>query len=315
MLKAYRITYLSPTSIIRSFTLFGAICWNYRLIFGKDKLEDFLNEFIQNPPFFISSAFPYIKDQLLLPKPILPLKGEKIDLETKIHRKAFKNAHFVTFSIFKEILEGKIKYQEDFFQFNVQSSIIQEKELDLKLEATKHTQVRNLISRNNYLSLNLFFIESDYKLYDEYFLIYFLNNNFIKEINYIFKLIEENGIGGKKSIGWGKVQIQEIESELLSEIEKKINFKSKCFITLSPIIPSQNIISNNSYYEIETIKSYTDSTYEKGFLKNKVIYLKEGSLVVKSEDKYSGLFKNVGNNIYQYGLEFPLEVKLCTTID
>jgi CRISPR-associated protein Csm4 len=315
MLKAYRIVYLSPTSIIRSFTLFGAICWNYKLIYGKEKLEDLLNEFIHNPPFFISSAFPYIKDQFLFPKPILPLKGEKIDFETKIQRKAFKKAQFVTFSIFKEILEGNIKYEEDFSRFNIKSGIIQEKELELKLEITRHTQVRNLISRNNHSSLNLYFIESDYKLYDEYFLIYFLNNNFIKEINNIFKLIEENGIGGKKSIGWGKVQIQEIENEFISEIEKKINFKNKCFVTLSPIIPSQNIISNNSYYEIETIKSYTDSTFEKKFLKNKVLYLKEGSLIVKSEDKLTGLLKNVGNNIYQYGLEFPLEVKLCTITD
>jgi hypothetical protein len=61
MLKAYKITYLSPTSSVRSFTIFGAICWSCKLIHGEEKLKEFLSEFKENPKFLISSAFPYVK--------------------------------------------------------------------------------------------------------------------------------------------------------------------------------------------------------------------------------------------------------------
>ncbi|MGB9638249.1 MAG: hypothetical protein ACPL1F_03005, partial [bacterium] len=87
------------------------------------------------------------------------------------------------------------------------------------------------------------------------------------------------------------------------------------FLTLSPIILKKEAIEyidfENSFYEFETYKSYSESSYKQGFLKKKVIYINEGSVISIKKDfiiknKFIGYLKEVGNNIKQYGLEFPI---------
>jgi CRISPR-associated RAMP protein, Csm4 family len=306
VIKAYKITYLSPASILRSFTLFGAICWSYRLLYGKEALEDFLANFVKSPKFLISSAFPYINDQFIFPKPILPIRGESQDFKLKFQRKNFKKASYVTLDILKKVIEGKIRYEEDYANYKVKSGIIKEENTDIKLGKTIHTQVRNLINRVSHRSENLFFIESTIKTYEEFFLVYLLNDNFDKELEGLLKLIEEIGVGANKNIGWGKIKIEEIKH---SSLEGIINLKAEQFVSLSPVIPTNNIDQDKSYYDIETFKNYTENTFEKEFLKKKVLYLKEGSFIVKKDqENFVGTIKEVGNNIFQYGLEFPLGV-------
>ncbi|EEP59793.1 type III-A CRISPR-associated RAMP protein Csm4 [Sulfurihydrogenibium yellowstonense] len=306
MLKAYKITYLSPTSPVRSFTIFGAICWSYKLIHGEEKLKEFLNGFKENPKFLISSAFPYVKDKFLFPKPILPIKGDSTDFKVKIQRKDYKKARFITLEVLKEVIEGNIRYEEDFVKFKSSSGIIQSIDDNLKIEQKRHTQVRNMINRITSTSENLFSIESDFKIYDEYFLVYFIDTEFENEFQRLIKLTEDIGFGGKKSIGWGRVEISNLDPEPLKGL---IDLNADKFITLSPIIPTERINPEESYYDIETFKSYTENTFEKERLKKKVLYIKEGSVLKKKDKEKSGQLKEVENGIYQYGLEFPIGVK------
>jgi CRISPR-associated protein Csm4 len=306
MLKAYKITYLSPASPVRSFTIFGAICWSYKLIHGEEKLKEFLSEFTENQKFLISSAFPYVKNKFLFPKPILPIKGDSTDFKVKIQRKDYKKARFITLEVLKEVIEGSIRYEEDFVKFKSSSGIIQSENDDLKIEQKRHTQIRNTINRITNASENLFSIESDFKVYDEYFLVYFIDAGFENEFQRLIKLAEEIGFGGKKSIGWGRVEISNLDPEPLKEL---IDLNADKFITLSPIIPTERMNPGESYYDIETFKSYTENTFEEEKLKKKVLYIKEGSVLRKKDTIMSGQLKEVENGIYQYGLEFPIGVK------
>ncbi|MBL8149871.1 MAG: hypothetical protein JNN15_08080, partial [Blastocatellia bacterium] len=82
------IVYLLPKSPFtksapRSDTLFGAICWAIRLLYGQQKLVDIIEKFdaaIESArplPFLLTSCFPYFQDKQgkihFLPKPLLPL--------------------------------------------------------------------------------------------------------------------------------------------------------------------------------------------------------------------------------------------------
>ena len=58
----------------RSDTLFGAMCWGYRVLFGNDALEEVLAQFRDTSvPFLISSMFRYIgqdgEKEHIFPKP------------------------------------------------------------------------------------------------------------------------------------------------------------------------------------------------------------------------------------------------------
>jgi len=73
------IVYMYPKSSSvtwpTSDTLFGAFSWAYRQLYGKKKLEMWLEDFCKNPRFILSSAFPCLVgengDVLFFPKPNL----------------------------------------------------------------------------------------------------------------------------------------------------------------------------------------------------------------------------------------------------
>jgi len=121
--------------------------------------------------------------------------------------------------------------------------------------------------------------------------------------------VESLGLGKNKNIGWGKVEFIE-EKNRLSWLDRYIDNTGK-FFTLSPIIPTKNIAINNSFYEFEIYKSPVENSFSKYLMKQKVIYLKEGSFISSANNNYKGLLKQVVKEpeIYQYGLEFPVKVK------
>jgi CRISPR-associated protein Csm4 len=72
MLLRFSFRPLSPFKHFpESFTLFGAICWGVRVLYGEDELEKMLEAFLNEPPFIISSPLFEKNGKLLFPKPIL----------------------------------------------------------------------------------------------------------------------------------------------------------------------------------------------------------------------------------------------------
>src|SRR5262245_37874005 len=103
----------------RSDTLFGAIAWSVRLLFGEDELIKLLEQFdeaieLQKPePFLISSLFPFVESRtgrtLFLPRPLLgsDFSPEIDDQQSyRLYRK-FLGTNWVSLSIFDEIAKGK----------------------------------------------------------------------------------------------------------------------------------------------------------------------------------------------------------------
>ncbi len=65
-------------SMIRSDTLYSAFFNGYGLLYGKSELEALLKRFLEpGPPFFFSSAYPFVGDRLYLPVPKNQIPGEK----------------------------------------------------------------------------------------------------------------------------------------------------------------------------------------------------------------------------------------------
>ena len=343
MLKAYRINFLSISSQIRAYTLFGALCWAYRLAYGEEKLTKFLEEFKENPKFLISSPFPVvkycencneeeniksIKETFLFPKPILPLKMKyeipdiSKDKEKyleyickKKERKNYKKAQFITEDVLKDFINGEINEEAKFIEeekykvFDKKIIYKSSKELKFLSDIKSTLLTKNAINRITSTSENLYTEEGTF--YDmQFFLVKFYDSSIIKTFEVLLKITENLGIGKNKNIGWGNFEIKKLST--FDWLDEYIN-NSEYFITLSPIIPSEekNIDISRSFYEFGTYKAPVENTFNLFLLKQKVIYLKEGSIIKSANKNYKGQLKQVVENpaIYQYGLEFPIKVK------
>lgn len=86
-------------------TLFSALCHAYLGAFGVDALEELLGRFDGEPPFLISSAFPYCGETLFLPLPhIAP--GERTEEAERGDRKLLKDTSWVSLADFERLLHG-----------------------------------------------------------------------------------------------------------------------------------------------------------------------------------------------------------------
>jgi CRISPR-associated protein Csm4 len=89
-------------------TLFSALCHAYLGAFGVDDLVELLGRFDSRnlePPFLVSSAFPYCGDTLFLPLPRLAPKERAGETE-RGDRKLLKDAAWVSLEDFTRLLDG-----------------------------------------------------------------------------------------------------------------------------------------------------------------------------------------------------------------
>jgi len=114
-MKTYTVVMHPHSFFVRwptSDTLFGALCWAYRQIYGKGRFERWLQEFQERPKFILSSVFPcLVRDKnwvFFFPKPILPTlspgKIQKIARESnRLACKSVKEANKYKFN--KQVFE------------------------------------------------------------------------------------------------------------------------------------------------------------------------------------------------------------------
>jgi len=111
----------STASFVHSDTLFYAICSATLALYGKTTLEAFLALFglpnaaeVVEPPFLLSSAFPYYKSLRFYPRPELPdLESQaKPPLEEQAS-KVLRKAEFVSEKIFTQLLQGQTLERKD----------------------------------------------------------------------------------------------------------------------------------------------------------------------------------------------------------
>lgn len=110
---------------LRSVTLWGAICWGIRFLFGNDELNSFIERGEKgSPDFIISSAFPF-KQQGKKPMPFFPnplrfapgVDGNE-DVETALVkyrlRKKLKDILYLPQSDFEDFLHGRLSEEHLF---------------------------------------------------------------------------------------------------------------------------------------------------------------------------------------------------------
>lgn len=324
-MKTYRII-LKPRSSITSLpssdTLFGAICWGIRIIYGENVLNSILAEYNSNPKFIVSSSFPVLRcnDRIVYfyPKPLKEelnsfeiesilseYNDKRIQVKIIDEYKEFKKIEFVSESIFNRLIIGN-KTKEVFKTYlvgRIDSNKVRMILVDnMLIDVDEYTKIfdkeeklmfeisvqRNMIDR---LSLSAARGETFYS--KEYFLnpklgVYFL----IKTDNIdffipIFRYLEDTGIGKDRYIGKGcfKFETPQVVTWFPDVVDTK-NY----FLTLSKFIinPDEIDVEGEMFYELVPCFSKIDSIFEfkgENVFKDKVIYAKEGSIFKAKQRK------------------------------
>lgn len=334
-MKEYRIC-LTPRSgfeiTLHSDTLFGAICWGIRTLFGEAKLLSVLEEFKTCPPFLLSSAFPWKgageKRTWYLPKPLLPPlitavfktladkarkaldpyhvpeKMPAMDLATKYNW--FRKLKWVPADRFRKVLDGCsekdlfIDYLDGYLReprFE-ESGIAQKNSLDRLTHSTAGT------------GETFYTVDIGYR--ENHGLYFLLKTTDIDAYMWpVLKLLEDSGIGPNARTGrnWFTVEIE--EKPLFNTTQ------GNSFITLSRYIASDGLDPDASWYQLASIRSKVESRQEfagEDVWKDRITYLTAGSLVKPKNRKefYGGLVpvKEVaGKTVYQYGYAYPAWVR------
>jgi CRISPR-associated protein Csm4 len=306
MSKLYSVLY-KPKSVFKevpnSWTIFGAICWYYRIFHSKEELENLLENFENNPKFLVSSPT-FIKNDIeFFKKP--NLGGSVVFKDDNEYReyKKFKKIQFIDRQTLIKILEGEIKDNNDLF------------------EKTKNKIVDEIISNTVFphVSINRitfttdeskFFIEKSYSINSFLkFYILFFDENLIEKLKPVLKILYFSG----KGISRGIVEFIEFKEEI--ELSKYIKEKSNKIYLLSPSFYDEKFDLGNSYYDIITTLGIVDNYFDfkKLIIKGRFIYLSDGSIIqLKSISDYYGSFSFIKynfNKIYQYGYSFGFYIK------
>jgi len=330
-MKEYRIC-LTPKSgfeiTLHSDTLFGAICWGIRTLFGEGKLLSVLNMFKTSPPFLLSSAFPWKgeheKRTWYLPKPILrPLSLADIkSIETKLRKplepyhtdklgiielmeryKQFKKLKWIPVNAFRKVLEGG---SERVLFIDYLDGLIR----DLRFIESGIAQ-KNRLDRLSYSTAGSgeTFYTPDIGFRQTYGLYFLLKTADIDAyLKPVLKFLEDSGNGPNARTGrnWFSLEIE--EKPFLETT------RGTSFITLSRYIGHDGIIPDASWYQVVSIRSKVESRQEfagEDVWKDRITYITVGSMVTPKEKKdfYGSLVpikKIAGTTIYQYGYAYPV---------
>lgn len=272
--------------------LFSAICNAYALLLGKEELEVLLDSFVHSPPFIISSAFPFYKETLFFPCPLIPPK-----LKDRERIKDLKKISFIPQNMFQKWIKGEALSPEEVFDdVRVRMELLPSIVLD-----------RVNMSSQIYYRSALFFPKEG----GLFFLIRFYEEGLIDKIRGAINLLGDIGIGGERSLGYGHFHLLSFEEitpfpppDACSPI-----------LTLSLVVPSQedDLDLSKAYYQLLLRGGWTASPFHTKQVRRKRIWmLGEGSVFPKPiKGQMLDLTpEEFPHKVYRYALTFPVGVTM-----
>lgn len=310
------IIYINPKSTfpqLHSDTVFGALC-NVLSEFYPNFIDELVADFKKQPPFILSSAYPYIQleDQKkhLLPKINKFKKEANTNPAGMSKTKKYKKVKYLDEDIFLELIQNKLTSTDiinNISDYTIKSNIMT-KEDKRNYKYTNMVQHNNIIHRINDTSLNIFYTEGiQYENMGLYFLLEIIDKKYDKLLKTGLKLLQDRGFGANISTGHGQFTYTIEEN---SEFEEKLlNNKGNSFITLSRYTPTNDEITkinNHSTYSISSKRGINSN----GELKKKISFFEEGSIFPHYQ-KYYGKLTDVSTitPAIEYGYAFPIAIE------
>lgn len=304
IVKLKPLSFFKGSYLPGSDTLFGGICWAIAILYGTDVLEKALENFVKNdPPFLISSAFPWKEDKYYLPKPVTRTVklGESGDDVSKA--KKIKKIEYLSSESFNRLIKG---ISLDKFY----------KELDEK-DYFKKIPVadipHNSINRLSGASENIFYsAESFIEKGGMYFFLNIIDGFYENKLAGAINWLCERGVGGDGSIGKGHFEASFIDKEIIEEPQNPSTAINLSLLYLNG--EDKELMKNNKdkcTYEIVKRKGKVEAAYSKSkdVWKKTVLMLKEGSCLPLKEGYYGEnvVVKELSHKVWQYGYGYMVK--------
>lgn len=315
---------------LHSDTIFGAICWGIRTLFGLERLRNTLARFRDGePPFLLSSAFPWRETRrggrYFLPRPSLtPMSLSRLrefvtdDKKRQVYHsgkyplvrlaqlyKDFRTVQWIQHDIFERTLRDP--REETLFQAYLDglchspnfaaTTVRQKNSIDRLAGSTAGTG-------NVFHSHEARFRQG----HGLYFLLRVPDDD-TGMVFSVLKYLEDSGLGPDARTGKNSFTIT-------YEAQTLFGFAADGdgFITLSRYIPQEPLATKKSWYAITPVRSTVESRLEfagSDIWKRRVMYIAAGSYIVPENRKnhYGAIMpvkELADQTIYQYGLAFPV---------
>ncbi|MCL2115330.1 MAG: type III-A CRISPR-associated RAMP protein Csm4 [Methanobrevibacter sp.] len=314
------LVYIKPLSIfpeLHSDTIFGAILSAISELYPPEKVEDLLLKFKDNPPFLVSSSFPYVsngKEKIRFFPKIIESKKESSDKndltgndfhdENLDSKKKYKKVDFIEENLFFKLSSGDMKELDiinNLKDYTIKSNLLFKKTLDIKGKHKKTITPNNTINRITLESEAIFYSEGfEFTDMGLFFLVDFREKEYEDMVCSAIKFLKDRGFGRDISIGKGHFDYEIDDDYRL--VENKGNY----FITLSRFIPNTEDLSKiNEYsgYEIDSKRGKSSG----GELRKQVRFFKEGSTFASYKEFYGQIVESGKDSpAIEYGYAFPM---------
>lgn len=315
------LVYIYPISLfpeLHSDRIFGAILATLNDLFPS-LVDEVIEKFkTNNPPFLISSAFPFleIKNKKIRFYPKILLNDEldfSCDMEII---KNFDNVKFLQEEIFFDIINGNLSFNEILNNYDTYFQI-DEFLLNQNINVNKFQNFskKMIVSQNSINRLNNYFkvFYSEGIKYNSshglFFHISIFDEDFIEILNGVFRLLKDRGFGGKISIGRGQFEYEIENDDIYNTHNSKFSDDDYYFVTLSRYIPTSEdlkLIDSNSNYEL----GFKRSINRFGEICKQAIFFTEGSTFLTNNNKYFGKLFDSSEHSVEYGFAFNLKIKM-----
>ncbi|MBC7348978.1 MAG: type III-A CRISPR-associated RAMP protein Csm4 [Candidatus Aminicenantes bacterium] len=292
---------------IPSDTLFSALCHYHLLLYGE--VDTFIQAFRSNPPFLLSSAFPFWDDEYYFPLPKNQLSKEK----------ELKKIKFVNLNLLTRLLSG-----DSLDELKEEIETNQELEFLPRLSKKHETKARlvpweiedvprvSLSRLNNHPGENYFhfgqvhFIEKA----GLFVLVRFKDKSWEPKVRALFNLLADEGIGGDRTAGKGLFYPPEFDYLSIPDFDG-----ANAVYAASTYFPAEDELGAlaNGYYELELRKGYIFSPASKSYRRRSLRLFSEGSVLPGLSrrgtlvDITPQIFK--AHPVYRYGFLFPIPCK------
>ena len=294
-------------------TIFSGICNCYAYIKSRDALESLIEKFIEEPPFLISSALPMIffdnNAIFFLPKP--KVAPRNLDYELS---KMFKSGEYVSFDAFKRIVESSLSANKDLKLLSKCIVTPDEYKLIKDFDNIRCGHIaRNAIGRLTSKSSIYYCGASAFPKNWGFYFLFKGEDTWLKNIEPSLRLLSDEGLGGERSIGYGRFgfDIKEIDvptakDSILMTLSLYHPLKEEIASFLkNPMMLSYRLIKRGGYAFSPFINA--------GLLKRWVRMFAEGSIFPKIDQKivYGHLIKVIDEKhaphpVYRYGYAFTV---------
>ncbi|MDP3566385.1 type III-A CRISPR-associated RAMP protein Csm4 [Sediminibacterium sp.] len=303
------LVYIRPKSKfppLHSDTIFGSIIYSISQIY-PEKLEKIVSRFTEtplNPPFMVSSAFPFI-DSTEGPVKFFPrIIDQPVKADPEMMKK-FKKVEFIQEEIFQKWASGKFNEGDiidNLREYVLEDNLLLTQEISSIFGRNPIIEPKNSINRLSGASENIFYATGDnYHNMGLFFMVKIIDSEFEEYVHASLKFLQDRGFGRDISTGGGQFsyEIQEIDLE---------EGDGDRFVTLSRYIPSTEELEDmarDSWFEIGSKRGRSSS----GEIRKQIRFFQEGSTFKHNHNDYYGRVVESGEKSLEYGLAYTFNLK------